>query len=176
MPNESPEEKQLAKLEILASATGNLTTQVANLTGVMGAQNKQIAKLRAEVNQKPDDVEVQLLTGMAQAERARHLHYAIITAVICGVLSGIISYLFASSMIDNLIQERIVSNHTNCVQTNKRVDRAYDYYTQLAEEERKNKFIDDELRAKRVTRNLDYANFLIVNRADCDKLYPLENK
>lgn len=174
MPSDS--ERQLAKLEVLASASENLTTQVSNLTGVMGAQNKQIALLRKEVNQKPDDVEVQLLTGMAQAERSRHLHYAIITAIICAVVSGAIAYFFARSMINGLVQERIVSNHTNCIQTNKRIDRAYDYYIQQAEEERNNNFIDDELREKRVMRNMNYARFLVANKANCDELYPLENK
>lgn len=62
------------------------------LADAVRINNHKIDLLQSELNKKPDDVEVKLITGMATAERQRHLKWAVTTAVLASILSGVVAY------------------------------------------------------------------------------------
>jgi hypothetical protein len=84
-----------ARAAMLAQATSNLTEQVSRLTDVVAENNKAISHMREELNQKPDDVEVKVIMGLAQIERFRQLRY--LTGLL--ILSVLISVSISSLLL-----------------------------------------------------------------------------
>lgn len=83
------------KAEVLAAASDLLSSRVGTLVDAVRTNNEKIDRLQHEINQKPDDTEVQFITGLAKDQRTRHLRYAIITAIIASVLSGTVAFATA---------------------------------------------------------------------------------
>lgn len=95
--NVSATAKRVAKkaedrASVLATATEALSSRVQTLVDAVQTNNKKIDKLQHEINKKPDDVEVQFITGLASDQRSRHLRYAIVTAIIVSVISSAIAF------------------------------------------------------------------------------------
>lgn len=80
------------KAHALAVATEVLSSRVQALADAVQINSNQMIEFAKELNTKPDDTEVQFITGLAQEERKRHLKYAIGTAVIAALVSGYVSY------------------------------------------------------------------------------------
>lgn len=83
------------KAEVLAAATEILSARVQTLADVVQINNEAIGALKREVDQKPDDTELQFIAGLARQERKRHLWYAISTALIAMTIGGYTSYTVA---------------------------------------------------------------------------------
>lgn len=101
------------KAEILARATELLSARVGTLADAVQINNSKIDKFQKELNRKPDDVEVQLITGMAEAERKRHFKWAIATAVLSSILAATIGAIAAYTVAQKHGQERCRVNDRN---------------------------------------------------------------
>lgn len=86
------ETRNAKRAKTLADATLVLTKQVDVLTNVVKINNEQISSLRKEVNQKPDDVEVQLISGMAKVTTRKARNKVIGTALLAIVCSSGVAY------------------------------------------------------------------------------------
>lgn len=82
--------------ENLIRATDNLILRVESLTTVVETNNREIGRIRREVNRKPDDSEIQFITGMARRQRRRHLQFTVTTTLLCAVFAGLVSYNVAN--------------------------------------------------------------------------------
>lgn len=96
----------LTKQDRLAAATETLTHRVESLTGVVETNNRAVKQLRSEVNRKPDDSEIQFITGMARQQRRRHLRFAVLTSAACAALASSISF----ATVNHLSKERCLDN------------------------------------------------------------------
>lgn len=113
MPEKSREEN-------LAAATTNLTRRVENLIAVVQTNNKAVERLQHEVNQKPDDSEMQFIAGLAKSQRRRYLTYAITTGVVSAVLSGIVAFGAATVVSSAQIRKSNQIGFEECIATNQR--------------------------------------------------------
>lgn len=78
--------------QTLIAATDLLSRRVGTLADAVQINNSAIDILRKEVNQKPDDVELKLLTGLGSVERQRHLKWSVVTSIIAATLAGAVAY------------------------------------------------------------------------------------
>lgn len=97
------------KSHTLAVATEVLSSRVGTLADAVQINNFKIDQLQKELNKKPDDAEVQFITGLAKAERKRHFRWAISTALLAAVGSAGVAYKVANEQ----GQERCQGNAKN---------------------------------------------------------------
>lgn len=89
----------------LAIATEALASRVSSLADAVETNNREIQRLRSEVNQKPDDAEVKAITGMAANDRRATRNKALATAVVSALLSGAVAFAIADYRSDHRCQE-----------------------------------------------------------------------
>lgn len=106
-------QKRAEKAESLRVATELLSSRVGALADAVQINNARIAELQKEVNCKPDDEEVKLITGMAQAERKQQLKVAIWTAVISSILAATLGGVVAFTTAEKHGEARCKVNAKN---------------------------------------------------------------
>lgn len=162
-PRMTQAQLRLEKATALAVATEVLSNRVQSLADVVQTNNNQMMEFRKELNQKPDDAEVQFISGLAKEERRRHLQYAIATGVISALFAGAIAYAFA----EREIRERTRQANIACERNNVRAEVNADIYDDVKQIIR-NEPVSNRLEAA--------ANELRKTIADCDALHPLSAK
>lgn len=151
------------RLEAIALAASVLSQRVGTLTDVVAISNREIDRLRKEVAQKPDDIELQTVASISTVERHQQLKYGIITAILASVLSGTISTAVAVDYAGDAYDERTKAAHTACLRNNERARVVKDSFD----------------RAARGTTGDMRANFIAAAgqlrglNADCNTLHPL---
>lgn len=161
------EELRVDRAEHLARATDLLSSRVAALADAVQINNHKIDQLRKEVNLKPDDVEVKLITGLAQAERARHLKFAVGTALTCAGVAGGIAFYASDSLSDAQHTERVRVGYEACLASNERTLVNSSVFRDVAD-------ILPEGEAKE--RILSGATTLDTTLRDCETIYPKEQR
>lgn len=101
------------KAEILARATDLLSNRVGTLADVVQINNHKIEQLQSEINKKPDDVELQFITGVAVADRQRLLKWSVATAVGSSILTATIGAIIAFQVSEAHGRERCLTNAQN---------------------------------------------------------------
>lgn len=84
------------KAMTLADATEKLSSRVSILADAVQITNQKIDDLQREVNCKPDDAEIQFISGLAKAERKALFTRITSGAVAAAVVAAFISYGVAS--------------------------------------------------------------------------------
>lgn len=146
------------RTEVLTTATNALVSRVGALADAMQVNNHKIDALSAELATKPDDAEVQFITGLAAAERKRHLWWAIGSGVISAVVAGGVSYHFSNQQVDELRR----NNYNGCLATNHRVEETSGAFRDVV-----NGYPESEM-TKRVLAGADRID---ATRRNCEKIY-----
>lgn len=85
-----------AKAMTLAAATELLSSRVNILAGAVQITNQKIDDLQREVNCKPDDAEVQFISGLAKAERKALFTRISSGAIAAAVVASLVAYGIAN--------------------------------------------------------------------------------
>lgn len=155
------------KAAILAKATDLLSNRVGALADAVQINNIKIDRLRDEVNQKPDDVEVKLITGLAEAERGKHFRYALATSILSAVIAGVVAFSFANYNSSKANQERTQTGYEACMAYNERTALTTKVFRDVAAS-----LPDGEPK----TRIVAGAEVIDGTIRDCDTIYPKEER
>lgn len=150
--------------EILAVATAALVARVGALADAIQVFNHRIDNFSKELAEKPDDAEVKLITGLAHAERKRHLKWALLSAVVCAAIASSISYMFTTVQ----LHERNRVGYSGCISTNDRVHVIADSFRNVVKGASK--------ASPMVVKVNESADRIEATVRDCERLYPKDQR
>ena len=159
------------KADALTLATEILSNRVGTLADAVQMNNYKIDRLQKEVNCKPDDTEVRFITGMAKAERTKHLKYAIATGAVTAALSSVFTYVvIQQSNRNDLIRSNQVS-YSGCKAANERSFRTAEGFIKVAN------LVPPDKRGEPLYKSLtETSRSLNELIRDCEGLYPKEDR